>query len=297
MDETFAEAYQGPLREAADLARGFLGSAQERAVGSGASRDELHRALGGPLPAQGCDPQDALRLLAGGVDPGLVVTQSPRFFGFVIGGAHPAALAADWLTSAWDQNAGLYVASPAAAVVENVAARWLVDLLRLPPESSVGFVTGAQMATWTCLAAARHSVLAAVGWDVERRGLREAPAVHVVVGEERHGTVDRALRFLGLGTDDVSRLPVDGQGRIRPERLEGLLAGRPGPAVVVAQAGNVNTGWFDPVGEIADAADRHGAWVHVDGAFGSGRRPAPAAGRSRRGWSGPTPGAWTRTSG
>lgn len=189
----------------------------------------------------------------------MLATQSPRFFGFVIGGTHPVALAADWLTSAWDQNAGMHAVSPAASVVERVVADWLLQLLRLPPESSVGLVTGGQMATWTCLAAARHKVLADVGWDVERAGLRGAPRVHVVAGAERHGTVDRALRFLGIGCDDLHEVEVDDQGRMRPDRLGPRLAQLREPTVVVAEAGNVNTGAFDPLPEVVAAAHRQGA--------------------------------------
>lgn len=265
---TGGAGYDAPLRVAADRATAFLKDVAELPVGTSADRAALHAALDGPLPEHPSDPLAVLETLAAGAEPGLLGTQSPRFFGFVIGGSHPVALAADWLTSTWDQNAAIYAASPAAAVVERVAAGWLLDIVRLPPESSVGFVTSGQMATWTCLAAARHHVLANVGWDVERDGLHEAPPVHVLVGEERHGTVDRALRFLGLGSDRALEVAADGQGRMRPDQLAAALERVEGPTILVAEAGNVNSGAFDPLGDVVAAAHRHGAWVHIDGAFG-----------------------------
>lgn len=262
------DGYEKPLRTAAEHALTFLAEVSKRAVRPAADRAELYALLGGPLPSTPADPAEVIGRLVAGADTGLLLTQSPRFFGFVIGGAHPSALAADWLTSAWDQNAGLYALSPAAAVVEHITAGWLLDLLGLPDESSVGFVTGGQMAAWTCLAAARHHVLAAVGWDVEHDGLHGGPQVHVVVSEERHGTIDRALRFLGFGTGGLCRVPVDAQGRMRAEALGPLLEQLTGPTIVVAQVGNVNTGAVDPVAEICQIAHAHGAWVHADGAFG-----------------------------
>jgi len=191
-----------------------------------------------------------------------------RYFGFVIGGGVPAAVAADWLTSVWDQNAGLYVGGPAAAVVEEVAADWLRDLLGLPQGVSTGFVTGCQMAHVTALAAARWHVLHAVGWDVGRDGLADAPRIRVLAGEQRHVTIGRALRLLGLGTGSIEAVPSDDQGRMEAEPLRRALAAGEGPTIVCAQLGNVNTGAFDPLPSIADAADEAGAWLHVDGAFG-----------------------------
>jgi glutamate/tyrosine decarboxylase-like PLP-dependent enzyme len=193
---------------------------------------------------------------------------SGRYFGFVIGGALPAALAADWLTSTWDQNAGLVAAGPSAAVVEEVALAWLQELLGLPAGVSAGFVTGCQMAHVTALAAARHHVLDAAGWDLARDGLQGAPRIRVLAGDERHVTIDRALRYLGIGTAQIEPLPVDGQGRMRPETVRAALETGTDPAIVCAQAGNVNTGAFDPLEEIADAVEGTGAWLHVDGAFG-----------------------------
>jgi glutamate/tyrosine decarboxylase-like PLP-dependent enzyme len=195
----------------------------------------------------------------------------------------PAALAADWLVSAWDQDAGLYALGPAASVVEDVAAGWLLDLFGLPPQCSVGFVTGGQMANFTGIAAGRHAVLARTGYDVEEDGLRGAPPVHVVVGEEAHVTILTALRLLGLGSSRAVRVPADGQGRMKADALRRTLASLDGPTIVCAQAGNVNTGAFDPVGEISDLAHEKGAWVHVDGAFGLWAATAPARAHLLRG--------------
>jgi glutamate/tyrosine decarboxylase-like PLP-dependent enzyme len=210
----------------------------------------------------------------------------PRFFGFVIGGSLPVAVAADWLTSSWDQNAGLYAPTPAAAVVEEVAEDWLLDLLDLPRESSVGFTTGCQMAHFTALAAARRAVLLRGGWDVERRGLHGAPAVRVLVGDEVHVTIPIALQMLGLGSDNMERVAVDPQGRMQPNALADALAqGDPAaPTIVIAQAGHINTGAFDPLDEIAGVTHRHdGAWMHVDGAFGLWARAVPALRHLARG--------------
>jgi glutamate/tyrosine decarboxylase-like PLP-dependent enzyme len=196
--------------------------------------------------------------------PGIVGIPSGRYFGFVIGGAVPAAVAADWLTSVWDQNAGLYVGGPSAAVVEEVCRGWLAELLGLPPHVSVAYVTGCQMAHVTALAAARHQVLADIGWDVAQDGLAGAPPIRVVVGAKRHVTIDRALRLLGIGASSLEVVPVDDQGRMRVDELR--LGD--GPTIVCGQAGEVNTGAFDDLDAIADIAAEAGAWFHVDGAFG-----------------------------
>ena len=260
--------WKGPLGEAYERATTYLKNLPERPVGPRATADELHHALGGELPQHPTDPQEVIAHLAKGVEDGLLPSGSGRFFGFVFGGATPAALAADWLTTVWDQNAGLYAASPAAAVVEEVAASWLVELFGLPAGTTVGFVTGAQMANFTGLAAARHDVLRRAGWDVERDGLIGAPKVRVLAGAERHDTVDRALRFLGLGTSCIVPIEVDGQGRMRADALADALAATDGPTIVCAQVGNVNTGAIDPIAEICEQAHAAGAWVHVDAAFG-----------------------------
>lgn len=260
--------WQRPLSEAYEHALGFLSGLPERRVAPQATLADLRGALGGPLPEGRADPAEVVSELSEAADPGLLASPGGRFFGFVIGGAFPAALAADWLSAAWDQNAGLYVAGPAAAVVEEVAGGWLTELLGLPNHASVGFVTGGQMANTTGLAAARHEVLHRAGWDVEADGLAAAPPVRVLAGAERHSTVDRALRFLGLGTNALVPVAVDDQGRMRVDALAEALRSTTGPTIVCAQVGNVNSGAVDPVGDIADAAHRVGAWVHVDGAFG-----------------------------
>jgi glutamate/tyrosine decarboxylase-like PLP-dependent enzyme len=268
--------WAGTLGEAYRLALTHLTGLPERPVGTGAAPADMRAALGGPVPDGPTPPAEVIATLAAAADPGLVATASGRFFGFVFGGATPAALAADWLTATWDQNAGLYATSPAAAAVEEVAGGWLLDLLGLPPHASVGFVTGAQMANFTALAAARHEMLRRAGWDVERRGLNGAPPIRVVAGADRHDTIDRALRFLGIGTDAIVAVPVDDQGRMRADALGAALRGGPGPLIVCAQAGNVNSGAVDPLDTVVDVAHEAGAWVHVDGAFGLWASVSPA---------------------
>jgi glutamate/tyrosine decarboxylase-like PLP-dependent enzyme len=264
------------LEAAAASATQFLRGLASRPVPATAGAGELAARLGGPLPDGPSDPAEVVAQLAKLADDGLVASAGPRYFGFVVGGSLPAALAADWLTSAWDQNAGLFVLGPAAATVEDVAAGWLLELLGLPPTATTGFVTGGLGANFSGLAAARNAVLAGAGWDVERDGLIGAPPVEVVVGAERHVTIDIALRYLGLGSGRLRIVPADGQGRMDPAALPGVLAGCEGPTIVCAQAGNVNTGAFDPLAEIIPAAHAHGAWVHVDGAFGLWAAASPA---------------------
>jgi glutamate/tyrosine decarboxylase-like PLP-dependent enzyme len=264
------------LEAAAASATQFLRGLASRPVPATAGAGELAARLGGPLPDGPSDPAEVVAQLAKLADDGLVASAGPRYFGFVVGGSLPAALAADWLTSAWDQNAGLFVLGPAAATVEDVAAGWLLELLGLPPTATTGFVTGGLGANFSGLAAARNAVLARAGWDVERDGLIGAPPVEVVVGAERHVTIDIALRYLGLGSGRLRVVPADGQGRMDPAALPGVLAECEGPTIVCAQAGNVNTGAFDPLAEIIPAAHAHGAWVHVDGAFGLWAAASPA---------------------
>ena len=264
------------LDAAARAARAYLATLPTRPVRAAATLDELRAALGGPLPEHGREAAQVVSELARAADGGIVASAGPRYFGFVIGGSLPAALGADWLTTAWDQNAGIYATSPAAAVAEEVAAGWLLELLDLPRTAGVGFVTGGQMANTTCLAAARHGVLRRAGWDVEERGLYGAPEIAVIVGAEAHVTIFAALRQLGLGAARVRTVPVDGQGRIRADGVREALARGTGPAIVCAQAGNVNTGAFDPLEEIVAAARPRGAWVHVDSAFGLWAAASPA---------------------
>ncbi|MBV9356503.1 MAG: aspartate aminotransferase family protein, partial [Chloroflexi bacterium] len=227
--------------------------------------------LDGGLPEDPVDPREVLALLDEVGSPATVASTGGRYFGFVIGGALPASLAASWLAAAWDQNAGLMAASPVAGVLEETALAWLLELLRLPPDAAGAFVTGATMANFTALAAARHAVLVRAGWDVEARGLRGSPPCTVVVGAEAHATIFKTLALLGFGRDEVVRVPVDAQGRMRPDAFPALH----GPAIVCVQAGNVNTGAFDPAGELCELAQAAGAWVHVDGAFGLWAAVAP----------------------
>ena len=254
------------LRRTAEIAAAYVDSLDDRPVFPQVEPEELREALGGPMPEEPEPDEQVVEELAHAAEPGLVAMGSGRYFGFVIGGALPAALAADWLASAWDQNAGLYVGGPSASVVEQVVREWIVELLGLPQDSSIGFVTGTQMAHVTALAAARWHVLDAAGWDVNTRGLTEAPRVRVIAGEKRHATLDRALRLLGLGAPEL--VAADAQGRLVPESLRDALGSERGRTIVCAQAGEVNTGAFDPLPEIADLCEAAGAWLHVDGAFG-----------------------------
>src|SRR3954471_3576160 len=264
MDKTALDAaYAAAVR--------YLDGVQERPVGA-RSLDAAHfrAALGGPLPEDGEPAAQVVERLARDADPGIVATAGPRFFGFVIGGSVPAAVGADWLTSAWDQNAGLFVLSPAAAIAEETVLGWLTQLFGLPAGTGMGFVTGGQMANTTCLAAGRQHVLARAGWDVAAQGLSRAPEIAVLAGDEAHITVHGALRLLGLGDASVVKIASDGQGRLLPDALrDALQAARGRPAIVCAQSGNVNTGAFDPLVDVTRLAREHGgAWVHVDGAFG-----------------------------
>ncbi len=256
------------LGRTAEIAADFLASLDERPVWPPATVEELRSALGGPLPDGPTEPLEVIEALAEAAGPGVVGMTGGRYFGFVIGGSLPAALAADWLTSAWDQNAGLVVGGPAAAIVEEVSGAWLKDLLAIPAAASFAFVTGCQMAHVTCLAAARHAVLERVGWDVEREGLAGAPPIRVLVGAKRHVTLDRALRLLGIGSVSIDAVAADTQGRMRADELAAALERSDGPTVVCAKAGEVNTGSIDPLVEIAELSRAAGAWLHVDGAFG-----------------------------
>src|SRR5215207_2709414 len=261
------------LQHTAELAIGHLESLAARPAGAHSTVTDLRAALARPLPHDGIAAQAVVDELAEAVDAGLVGSPGPRYFGFVTGGALPAALAADWLASAWDQNSFSAVSSPAASVAEEVACGWLLELLGLPPECGVGLTTGAQMANVTGLAAARHALLARAGWDVEEQGLAGAPPLRVFAGGEAHVTLWRALRLLGIGRAQVEVVAADGQGAMRADALAAALDG---PAIVCAQAGNVNTGALDPLADITAAAREHGAWVHVDGAFGLWAAASPA---------------------
>jgi glutamate/tyrosine decarboxylase-like PLP-dependent enzyme len=253
----------------AETAADYVASLRERPVGATYGAEELARRVPRAMPAHPLPAREVIDEIVRASEGGLVATGSPRYFGFVIGGALPATIAADWLTSTWDQNAGLHVAGPAAAMLEDTAGRWLLDVLDLPRTASFAMVTGCQMAHVTCLAAARHHVLAEHAWDVERDGLVGAPRVRILAGENTHVTVPRALRILGFGAGAIEHIGLDTAGRMRPDLLADALAdGGGGPTIVCTQLGDVNTGAMDPVGTIVEVAHRAGAWVHVDGAFG-----------------------------
>jgi glutamate/tyrosine decarboxylase-like PLP-dependent enzyme len=263
-------AYRDILNDAASRSIRYLEGIGARPVAP-RGLDALHR-LEEPMPARKGDPAETLRLLDEVVSPATMAMAGPRFFGFVIGGALPVTVAASWLATAWDQNAGLFAPTPGAAVLEEVALAWLVDLLGLPPRTGAGFVTGATVANFTCLAAARRAVLARAGWDVDADGLCGAPPIKVIVGAEAHPTLFKSLGMLGLGRARAVRVPVDRQGRMRPEEMPAIS----GPTIICAQAGNVNTGAVDPLGAIAERARERGAWVHVDGAFGLWAAASPS---------------------
>lgn len=263
------------LDRAHEHALGWLRSLPTRPVTPRATAADVVSALGTTLPDGPTDSAEVVDLLASACEPGLTGMPAGRFFGFVIGGSHPAALAADWLTSAWDQNSAMRNVTPAHSAVEDVTSAWLLDLLGLPADSAVGFVTGATMSNFTCLAAARDAQLHEFGWDTSADGLCGAPRVRVLVGAERHDSVDLALRYLGLGAPEV--VAVDDQGRVDVPALSAALdAGESGPTIVVLQAGNLHSGAFDPFGPAIATAHDHGAWVHVDGAFGLFAAAAPA---------------------
>jgi glutamate/tyrosine decarboxylase-like PLP-dependent enzyme len=259
------------LEDAARRACAYLEGLEHRAVAPASSAVEALRRLDEALPERGGAPADTLALLDEVVSPATMAMAGPRFFGFVIGGALPATLAANWLASAWDQNATLYNGTPGVAYLEQVALRWLLELFDLPPSCGAGFVTGATVANFTALAAARHVVLEKAGWNVEADGLFGAPPVTVITGEEAHPTLLKSLGMLGLGRSRIVRVPVDGQGRMRADALPRIG----GPTIVCLQAGNVNTGAFDPFEPLIASAHAQGAWVHVDGAFGLWAKAAP----------------------
>ncbi len=259
------------LTDAAARAIHYLEGLEARSVAPTAAAVARLGELDEPLPPRPVSPMETLALLDEIGSPATTAMAGPRFFGFVIGGALPVTLAANWLAGAWDQNGALFRPTPATAYLEQVALRWLLDVLQLPPESAGAFVTGATVANLTALAAARHSVLARTGWNVEADGLFSAPPITVIVSEEAHPSVTKALGILGLGRSRVTKVPADAQGRLRADRLPALA----GPTIICLQAGNVNTGAFDPIGEICDRAHAAGAWVHVDGAFGLWAAAAP----------------------
>ncbi len=275
-------AYDAVLDAASAHARAWLASVQHRPVAARVGVEDIARALGGDLPDGPTPAEQVVDELATKAEPGLVAMGSGRFFGFVIGGTLPAALGADWLTSAWDQNSASREVTTAVTAIGDIAAGWLLDLFGLPDTCSVGWVSGATMANFSALAAARYRVLERAGWDVEAAGLQGAPRVRVLVGAEAHSSVEVALRMLGLGAPEL--VAVDDEGRMRPDALaEALRAAAAGPVIVVLQAGNVHSGAFDDFPALIPVARAAGAWVHVDGAFGLWAAASPALAALTRG--------------
>ena len=260
------DIYKAPLEVAAKYARSWLQDISNRNINPMKSIDEMLEIFGGALPKESTSPADVVERMARLGEPGLMNMGSGRFFGWVIGGTLPAALGADWMVSAWDQNAGMRNTTPTVVALEEIAGTWIKDILGLPETSDVGFPTGATMANFTGLLSARYQVLSDAGWDVNEFGLNGAPTVRVLVGAERHVTIDLALRYLGLGAPTV--VPADSQGRIRIDELKRTLAGGSGPTILCLAAGEIHSGAFDPFEEAIELAHQHGAWVHVDGAFG-----------------------------
>jgi glutamate/tyrosine decarboxylase-like PLP-dependent enzyme len=268
-DSGLKSAFIGSLESAAARAMSYLAALDQRPVGAPADAALLRARIAKPLSRYGLPAEQVIRELAADVDGGLHAVASGRFFAWVIGGSLPAALGADWLTSAWDQNAHNYGTGPAAAITEEVVGGWLKEIIGVPSQSSFALVTGCQMAHFTCLAAARHALLARRAWDVEANGLSGAPAIRVMSSDQAHGSIDRAVSLLGLGTSNLVRLSSDSSGRLDATALESALAAQPNaPTVVVLQAGDLNIGAFDPFEILIPIAKRYGAWVHIDGAFG-----------------------------
>ena len=275
------EDYREPLAHATAHAIEWLDSLPGRPVGPREGIAQLEEAFSGGLPEHPSDATEVVDELARRAEPGLMAIGSGRFFGWVMGGTLPAALASDWLVSAWDQNNGLRYATPAAAAIEEQAGRWILELLGLPLSSALGFTTGGTMANFVGLAAGRGAVLEAAGWNLNRAGLSGAPRITVLAGAEVHSSVELALRYLGLGLPTL--VPADDQGRIRAEQLSRALAVATGPVIVVLQAGNLHSGAFDPVGECIRVAHEYGAWVHIDGAFGLWAAASPRWAETLRG--------------
>lgn len=262
---TFAPALECALRHALR----HLEDTNDRPVGAATSLAQLRERFDHPLPRIGVEPVQVINDLVRDAEGEIIGSTSGRFFGWVIGGSLPAALAADWLTSAWDQNAAIHACGPAEAVIEEVAGAWLKELFGLPQNASFAFVTGTQMAHLTCLASARHRLLKRVGWDVEEQGLFGAPSIRIVTTSERRGSIERAIRILGFGKRAVVPLPCNNSGKLEPSLLASALEkNAQQPTIVVLQAGDLNIGAFDPFAELIPIARKHGAWVHVDGAFG-----------------------------
>lgn len=270
-DDNLEELFRAVATRAADYRQSLPDQPHRPAK----SYEELRQAFDAPLPEDGLPSLEVIDELAETAAPGLAAMAGPRFFGWVIGASHPVGVAADWLTSAWGQNTGSHLATPSSAAVEETAGRWLLDLLDLPRDCSVGFVTGATIANFVSLASARRCVLEKTGWDVEAHGLFGAPPIHVLIGDDAHTSLFSALKFLGLGHDRVRRVATDDAGRIKADAFEAALSDIDGPLIAVAQAGQINTGAFDPFADLAAMTHKKGGWLHVDGAFGLWARACP----------------------
>src|SRR6266852_2637676 len=265
LDHDFSKTLDAAFAQAVN----HLESLDQTSVAAIADLATLRARINRPLTRTGVAPEQVIEELNADVAGGLLGSAGGRFFGWVIGGALPAAVAADWLTSVWQQNSALYACSPAAAVVEEVAGQWLKEILGLPAHASFALVTGCQMAHVTCLAAARHAILAERGWDVEKRGLYGAPPIRILTSDTRHETFDRAIRLLGMGLAQVEYLPADSHGQLPANTLEqALKADSSAPTIVLLQAGDVNTGKYDSFETLVPIAKDFAAWVHLDGAFG-----------------------------
>ncbi|OLQ72783.1 amino acid decarboxylase [Photobacterium proteolyticum] len=261
--------YSKLLNRSLSHAVDYLEALPERPIDSQISSQSLRSQIGGSLPLQPSNPEQVLDELVANVENGLIGSGGPRYFGYAIGGSFPVALAADWLVSAWDQNVPYYVSSPGTSVVEETAAEWMLELLGLPDTAGVGFTSGAQEAIYTALITARNSLLQKAGWDVATQGLYNAPRIHVVVSDQIHSTIKRALSMIGIGVSDIKTIPTDNNLRILPEYLPEILEQCDGPTLVCAQAGCIDSGAFDPFEEIAEHVKAHpNAWLHVDGAIG-----------------------------
>ena len=273
---TTSDQYREVLEATLQHALKYFSKLDESPVAAASDLAELRQSLDQALPVEGREATQVLNELVLKASDGLNDCAGGRFFAWVIGGALPVALAADWMTSVWDQNAGMYAVAPSAAVIEEVVGRWLLELLELPKEASFALVTGCQMAHVTCLAAARNGVLHRQGWDVETDGLVGAPPIRVLSGDQHHGTIERSLRLLGLGRRSLIELPVELDGKLGVETLRDALQREPGaPTIVLLQAGDINTGSFDSFEALIPLAHEFGAWVHVDGAFGLWAKASP----------------------
>ena len=261
--------YKSTLETAFQRANEFLDSLDLGPVGVTSSYKQLKTLWDWDLQAHATPPEQVINELCQAALPGLNLNQSGRFFAWVIGGSHPSAIAADWLTSTWDQNAGLYACTPSSSIVEEIAGHWLKQILHLPLDASFAFVTGCQMAHFTCLGAARNYLFHLQGWDVEAKGMQGAPPIRIICGDQKHSTVPRALRMLGFGTDSIIQVPSDAEGRIRPDAFEAEMKRQPEvPALVLLQAGDIHTGAFDDFQSLIPVAHTYPSWVHIDGAFG-----------------------------